>query len=326
MILLISIAKVFVGFLLNSLFHSFPRPLNGSSDLEVGLKTLEGLFKIGFVLAPEMFILKEDLDIGEGRELKLGQRRICFTDLDETRIKEHAEKFGPFSIEFDLTKLNRDAGASPVFYLPENVGGMSGLAEAFLLKLADTKNLLNELVDMKQLILGKDGKEIVTLQWGEKEQIKINISIGALSAVLAYLEYRHGEARNLASGINVINQLFYPTQNSKYLGALQYYRQKEWRIISDIVYEKAETTRELTEEEKEFLLKCNPSFFEKKINLPLGVFRRVDECSVYVPPPPIKHPMELAKRIIVPREYVNKAQDVVANAGFSIPVEALENF
>ena len=104
-----------------SFFHCFPRPKKGETadaTLERGLQILKFMATAGLVLAPEVV----EWDVGaftQGtEELRLLQRRLCFTELEQNELAAHAATFGPIALAFDIGKL-RTAGATPVIYAPQ---------------------------------------------------------------------------------------------------------------------------------------------------------------------------------------------------------------
>lgn len=311
----------------HSLFHSFPRPANSNADLHCALKTLRSVCDVGFVLAPEIIQLTEQLQNGRpGRIMTIGQKRMCFTAIEAHFIKEHAKTFGPFSIEFDRRRLSA-AGATPVFYFPPTdiQHGVAGIAGSLILTLGDIANLLRELADIRDDIAARPASDTCTLTWGEApNQRSAQLSVNNLSAVIAYLEHKHGAARTLQNNVRGLGQLFYPTHDSR-RGTMEYYQQRAWRIISDITYYGRALSRALTDKEKQSLLACNERFFSKKITLLSGECVRVDECRVYTPPDTARA-MELARRIICPRECIPQVQAATHEFNFALPVVALEDF
>lgn len=302
------------------LYHSFPRGEDPGGT--IGLATLRCFAHLGFVLAPEVIELQERLSSGLGRTMRIGQKRICFTEIEAGELQQHAQTFGPFSIEFDIADLNT-AGATPVFYYPpaESLGGMSGVAEALILNLGDIVNLINDLAELKNFCMGRNGPEPVTLEWANQVA---TTNISHLSAMLAYLEHKNGEFRHLQAAIRGLGQLFYPTHVERYVDPLAYYRQREWRLIGDIAVNGVLTMRAPTNEEIDLLLQANPRFFSREVELLNGPCRRADECRIYVHPEG-RHAMSFARRVIVPRDHVNASEAILREAGVNLPVVALEN-
>jgi hypothetical protein len=302
-----------------SLYHSFPR--GADPEHRAALSTLGCFAKIGFVLVPEVVTLREQLSAGDGRIMRIGQKRICFTEIDTNAISGHARTFGAFAIEFDLMALSA-IGATPVFYLPPapTMPGMGGLAESLVINLGDIANLLDELSKMRQAIERLTATDSCSLAWNGNTH---RIGVADLSAVLAFLEHKHGSAKTLHNAIRGLGQLFYPTHNDRYVNEMAYYRQREWRIIGDIAVGGRLTMRDLTADEKAALLVCNMAFFGKEVDLLDGRHRRVDQCRLYLSPDD-RHPFSAARRVIVPKPCVQTAEKVLHDQGWALPVIAIE--
>ncbi|WP_334004230.1 abortive infection system antitoxin AbiGi family protein [Burkholderia cepacia] len=304
------------------LYHSFPR--GSDQDGEMALKVLRNIARIGFVLTPEVITMSERLSNGEmGRQLTVGQKRICFTEIERSQLKRHSETFGAFSLSFETNTLSA-AGATPVFYLPPGTErGLEGVAEALFIALGDVKNLIHELEELRQLCLNAPPEEqLVYFTIGNNAPapaLRKNVEL-----MLSYLLHRHGQFVTMENALRGFGQLFYPTHNSRYVEELAYYRQREWRIIGDMAFCGRPLDRLLNDAEKEMLLDCNPSYFGRDVQLLDGTHRRVDQCRVYT------HingdrAMSLVSEVIVPRIYIDAATEIVRESGFQTPVIALED-
>jgi|SRR5580692_1087395 hypothetical protein len=105
-------------------YHSFPRPRHSESVEHLsakGLAILRLIRETGVVLAPEVIEWQVPLETGVPRTIVIRQRRICFTELSRTEIREHATRFGHFSLKFNIEDLRR-LGAMPVMYVPQHLG------------------------------------------------------------------------------------------------------------------------------------------------------------------------------------------------------------
>ena len=103
------------------LYHSFPRPRAGEPRRELlarGWGILRAIQRTGLILAPEVVEWTTRVSIGSPSPIQILQQRICFTELHRSELPAHAERFGPYAIEFDVTAL-RCAGALPVIYMPQ---------------------------------------------------------------------------------------------------------------------------------------------------------------------------------------------------------------
>ena len=87
-------------------YHSFPRPKDrpDAAQIEIGLKILEAIRRIGLVLAPETVSWDVPLSSGAIDKVSIFQKRMCFTELAVEELPGHARAFGMFHSA--LTFLN----------------------------------------------------------------------------------------------------------------------------------------------------------------------------------------------------------------------------
>jgi hypothetical protein len=100
-------------------YHSFPR--RGAStgvEIEKGKQVLTAIRDFGLVLTPQFIEWTQPNIDAPPRTLPVLQKRVCFTELSPTELPGHAEKFGHFSLEFEIDTVRR-LGAMPVFYVPQ---------------------------------------------------------------------------------------------------------------------------------------------------------------------------------------------------------------
>ena len=81
--------------------------------------------------------------------------------------------------------------------------------------------------------------------------------------------------------------------------------------------------QELMQDQKDFLRKCNPRFFEREVDLISGRFVRVDACRLYIPSG-VTHAMDLARRIICPGDCVPDVQSLLKQYNVNLHIAALE--
>lgn len=134
------------------MYHSFPR--RGKGEVEKGLKILESIAERGLLLTPELVNWPGEIKANgrRGHPVTAYQKRVCFTNLRRDELPTHAETFGKFALEFDVSTL-RGLGAVPVFYVPvsaEEDAGLSGVGAAFVSRLADWQATLERLQEMLQ--------------------------------------------------------------------------------------------------------------------------------------------------------------------------------
>ena len=137
--------------------HSFPETscrespfANFSREVGVSSAPFSGP---GLILAPEVVEWTTPVSIGSLSPIRILQQRICFTELHRSELPAHAERFGPYAIEFDVTTLRR-SGALPVIYMPQALSEHDHLAllGPFIVShLGHIERTLRSLNDLHQL-------------------------------------------------------------------------------------------------------------------------------------------------------------------------------
>jgi len=124
-------------------YHSFPKGYyyKRSIEKEIGIKILESICTIGFILAPEVVNWKKSIGI-ETEPHNIRQQRICFTLLNPREVKGHSKEFGRFSIEFN-TDVLRNIGAMPVFYVPKGIETNESPSIFMIDKILKALNIMN---------------------------------------------------------------------------------------------------------------------------------------------------------------------------------------
>src|SRR4051794_14741617 len=105
-------------------YHSFPRPRPSDTEPTIitkGLGILSLMAEAGIILAPEVVQWNQPVITGGHKTTSLLQTRACFTELPFEQFGDHAKRFGPFALEFDLLTL-RQLGALPVISMPQTTG------------------------------------------------------------------------------------------------------------------------------------------------------------------------------------------------------------
>ena len=305
------------------LYHSFPRPCPGEDNIELGLKILGSLTKVGLVLAPE--IIKwppQPLGNGSNREHLTVQQRICFTELSAYELGAHAKKFGPFAIEWDIEQLRR-LGIVPVFYVPqplENIPGASAIGMALVVQLSDAQGTMDILTKLQAASeANQDNIPLnITNDVGNVVQT-YNIPAANLRDILTFLNYKCSPF-DMMSGILIgVSNLFYPTDNLHRGKLLDYYRQREWRLIGNISMGGQAMSRKPQNEEIKIIRETNPEFWNKKISDGKREFDRHTETLVY-PDFEGKHILATARRVIVPQNAKKQTTALLKDAGIDIPV------
>ena len=117
---------------------------------------------------------------------------------------------------------------------------------------------------------------------------------------------------------------FYPADNTKHDKALDYYRQREWRIACNFAINDVNVLRPLTEPEKQRLLQIDRSFFERRVETGVG---KKDTLALALVHPGIngKSLIQIVRRIIVPPEAVERVTKLLASLGNPPPVVSLND-
>jgi hypothetical protein len=115
---------------------------------------------------------------------------------------------------------------------------------------------------------------------------------------------------NLAATIKGIASLFYQADNDyALLPHLEYYRQRDWRIVSDLIGDRGRNSRPLTDAEATDVVKANPKFFNGIVPWTNGHHRRIELCQV-LQLQPRAWPM-LVRRILVPHHLLQTVKRVL---------------
>lgn len=305
-------------------YHSFPR--RGREDENVdrkGLAILTSIAKSGFLLTPEKISWSEFLQDGTKSEsIDLFQKRVCFTELAEYELAAHSNMFGPFAVEFSIENL-RCIGAMPVFYIPlhgDKECALGGIAAAFICRLSEIQRILEKISDIKLLAQKTANK-------AESIQIALNgIAMGAIPCTIGNAEnllnvlfHKIQPPEQLLNALRALSGFFYPTENMAYTGELAYYRQREWRIVANMVHRGVEITRDAGVDEKMALCAIDPDYFGHRMIFPCGEYRRVDQCK-FISEIDNRPLLWWARRIIVPDHLVKESSEVVGQFGHAIPV------
>lgn len=276
-----------------SFYHSFPRPRIGRTrddDLRLGLDVLRSIRRRGLLLVPETTVVAD---------IRLLQRRLCFTALTPSELMEHAAHFGEFAIEFETATFLR-LGALPAFYLPNQTGGKEDLGDAgrrLVLGLHTIQHVLGKLKDSEEPIAKEIARELADM--------------------------KAPDLHNLYWVPDAAKNLFYPAGSDRggVSKPLAYYAQREWKIIEN--FPRIDSSgkvvwdfRKLTEEEKDDICRIN-SWFEEELWPKCG-FRRIDECMI-LHTISGKQVLDMAQRIVVPEEVLEPAKEIVGDQLTVVP-------
>jgi hypothetical protein len=277
-------------------YHSFPRPRREEDDAAIvsrGLKILTSIKERGLILAPEVVTWKQSFQNGTERVSTLRQFRICFTELSRAELPQHVERFGPFSIGFELDVLRR-LGALPVSYMPQRVAEdckLSNLGNTLVTQLIDVKYTLGELqkladvsnpaVVSRGMPVDQDYKiRLQNLLPDGREEPTAEVPAKVVRQVLSHIAFRNAPYDLMIGVLSHLQGLFYPTDDEIHDELLAYYRQREWRILPGWNVDGIPHGRELRPEEKKKLLEIDGGFWSREVKDASGTFRRVDQAFI----------------------------------------------
>lgn len=312
------------------LYHSFPRRGRDNNDLAItrGLAILSSIIKSGLLLTPEVTYWCEHLQDGTlSQPVKLFQKRICFTLLSPSRLQEHATTFGPFAFEYSVEKL-RSLGGVPVFYLPyarETDMGFEGIGGALMARLSEIQKLLTRLFELDDLIQRTQNKnELLNITHNRIEVAQTRCTAGAAADLINFLTYGMQPPSQLLNAIRGLSGFFYPTEDQNFTRILDYYHQREWRIIGNMIKKGKESTRSLRESEIEKLKEIDNEFFGHKLDFPTGVHNRAEQSLIFHEVAN-KHVLHFARRLIVPEKALEKASQIIGDFNKNLEVVSLES-
>ena len=218
-------------------YHSFPRRSSDGSDK--GLRILTSILDSGILLTPERLEFRERRSDGQlSKPYTVYQKRACFTELAPSELPAHAKVFGRFAIEWDLRAL-RQLGACPVFYVPLQTTPetLEGVAPALLARIAEVQELLTRLERVKHVASAcQNPLEVLRLTRNAQDVGATRCTVGAASDLISFLELETEPVESLLASVRALAGYFYPTEDFQYTGELAYYRQREWRILANMIY------------------------------------------------------------------------------------------
>lgn len=298
-------------------YHSFPRrggKISTQDHQRLGMAILASVLESGLLLTPEIIRWSEACIGGEqARPVDILQKRICFTELAPSELAEHASVFGHFALEFSIEDL-QGLGAMPVFYVPGNdapSNGLRGAGSALIMSFVQIEALLVQLLAIKNCHIPRDANPAAVE------------SLHAIQSLIDRVVTKPRSLEQLRFAIIAAENLFSKTENKAYTQPLGYYRQREWRIISNFALNDTWSFRELSAQEKTKLLTINPFFGKPLVHDSCGECRNVDQ-SMFFTELLGRRVIERVRRIIVPRGCLSDATDLVTRAGLSIAVDAAQ--
>lgn len=318
-------------------YHSFPRR-GASTDVEreKGKKILAAIRDFGLVLTPQ-FIEWSQPNLGAPpRTLPILQKRVCFTELSPKELPGHVEKFGHFSLEFEIETVRR-LGAMPVFYVPPPTGEAadgSHIGTALVAIATDVRAVIQRMAGLNRVLHGSvpvNPKFDFNTGFAGSPDGQGHYAIDRDEAknFLAAIGHAVTPWADLQSGADALLNFFQPTDNKNTDEALEYYREREWRIACGMRLKgrdgqpDADLLRVLTPEERQRLLDIDQEFFSRRIQTGTGEADTLDQALV-LPGLHSKRVIQMVRRVIVPASAVKDTIEVLCALDQSPPVIALE--
>lgn len=282
------------------LVHNFARPKKGEprgAALERAIQVLRSFRDIGLVLAPEVLEWTLGALSRGSKPLRLLQRRLCLTEIAPADLAEHAAEFGPLALAFDVAKI-RQAGAMPVMYVPQGSDAPPSHIGVFCVNGAyHTKAVLEGLERLRRVSNPQEAERMFGHPVAANYRARLRNPDAAGNIVASY-DVPASDVQNMLSfiGFNnipfdhsiavleVLLNMFCPTDNDHQGQALGYYRQREWRLIGgNIRVNNRPVARTLSNDEKARVTAIDPEFWTCQLNVSGKIRSRRDLASVFEP-------------------------------------------
>ncbi|MDE2113054.1 MAG: hypothetical protein KGJ79_18105 [Alphaproteobacteria bacterium] len=318
-------------------YHSFPRRPQTEGHGH-GLTILELIRDFGLLMTPEVARWEyAHADGSPPRRQSMVQRRISFTELAPAELAGHAKDFGPFALEFDLDSLKR-LGAIPVFYVPQAGEGhdAGGLGGTLMNHLIDAMRLTDRVAQMEAILSSAPPDRVrqgITIPI-DTGPVLFDLDIKEAREILRAISLGLAPARQLAAFLEGGLNYFYPA-DGRDNAALQYYRQREWRMAGNVAVHNEEMMHVPSAAMIERLLALDVNFFGRPFP-PAGEI--TSNVSLHGAPPQRladwcwvfqefdgKRALEWVRRVIVPAEALTAATAILKPLSDAPPVVMLES-
>jgi Putative abortive phage resistance protein AbiGi, antitoxin len=310
-------------------YHSFPRRgSNTDAEIDKGCKILSLICDAGLLLSPEVVRWQySHADGSPPRTQTYIQRRACFTELGPSDLSEHAEMFGHFALEFEIDVL-KGMGALPVFYIPQatstNSSEINDLGSVLVNQIIDAAVLAMRFTQVKTLVdSAPEGARLDTTM-GVNKFKAFSLDAKETRNTLEALGYGLTPPDMLEQSLYDLLHCFYPADNLRDNKALAYYRQREWRISHNFAVRGEEVMHRVSDEVIGRLMEIDAQFFGRDFPIGLGMSRLAKESWIY-PGFGGKRVIEMVRRVIVPREALERAIAIVAKVATNVPVVCIDN-
>ena len=318
-------------------YHSFPRRgASAAGEIDKGCKILAAIRDFGLLLTPQLIEWSQpSLGGTPPRNLPTFQKRVCFTELSPRELGGHAEKFGHFSLEFDIEVVRR-LGAVPVFYVPQPSGTArdgSAIGTALLAIALDARAVIHRMSSLDKILHGPAPV---------MENFGFNPGFAGSPDGVGHFTLNRDEAKNFLAaighavtpwqdfhaGIDALMNFFHPTDNQKTDKAMDYYREREWRIACAFRIHNTDGTHVDVmhvpeQEERRRFLEIDQEFFSREISTGIETAATLDQ-SLVLPGLNGTSIIDMVRRVIVPAEATTEASDLLSGLSNPPPIVPLE--
>jgi hypothetical protein len=307
-------------------YHSFPRRA-ADEGYSRALSILESVLKRGLLLVPERIEFQEELADGSfSAPWHIMQKRICFTELHPQELAGHAERFGSFALEWEITTLI-EMGAIPCFYVPLRASANSndGVASAMLARLGEAQELLVRLEKLDALIRqSTDKDELLNVTRNGEAVGATQCTVAAARDLLQAVQMGIQPISALTAALRVLAGYFYPTDHPTYTDLLGYYRQREWKVLANMNNGGTPVTVQVDDHESAELLAVDNEFFGRELDFPTGRKARVSGCQLYKTfrGAPV---INSVRRLVCPKGAVSDVVRLLESHGVNLEVAAIED-
>jgi hypothetical protein len=283
--------------------------------------------EVGLVLAPEIVQWDVRVISGGAEELRILQRRACFTELAESELRAHSSMFGPFALSFDITALRR-AGATPVIYAPQGVqeSALSQIGTFCVRGAYHTRYVLRQLQGLKEMSDPSLAAERFGMPVSPNYELNLqnpdsagnvlaqySVPASNVRHVLQHVGFNNIPFDHSIGILGVFLNMFYPTDNMHTGDLLGYYRQREWRLIAgDINFNGRPMGRNLTDLEVTRLQEIDSQFWTRELSVEGVQHKRYALALIYDPIPDWNF-FQLVEAVFVPSHAVDRVSAIVGD-------------
>ena len=200
---------------------------------------------------------------------------------------------------------------------------MEYVANSLMCRVGEIQVVLDRLKQLDSLVKSTNNKnEVLNIAKNGKAIGTTRCNIGGAEDLINYLTHETQPIEILGNALRVLSQYFYPTENLEYNKELTYYRQREWRIIGNMMHHGKELTSKLENSTVKKLNDIDEEFFNRVLEFHTGKYKIYEQCLIlreYMDKPIIHY----VNRIHVPKEAKKAVETLLAKA--SIRIEIIEN-